>query len=67
MSELKQYTLDEVSKHTTAESCWLIIGNEKNGELKACIIETPCVCVRERERDKKRSREKDRLCARDRD
>ena len=32
MSELKQYTLEEVSKHTTAESCWLIIGNEKNGE-----------------------------------
>ena len=32
MSELKEYSLDEVAKHTTAESCWLIIGNDNNGE-----------------------------------
>ena len=30
MSE-KQYELDEVAKHTSTESCWLIIGNSSNG------------------------------------
>jgi hypothetical protein len=29
--ELKEYTSEEVSKHTTTESCWLIIGNASNG------------------------------------
>jgi cytochrome b involved in lipid metabolism len=27
----KEFTLDEVSKHASAEDCWLIIGNESNG------------------------------------
>lgn len=34
MSAEKEYTLGEVAEHTTTESCWLIIGNEKNGELQ---------------------------------
>ena len=34
----KEYTLDEVKNHTTADNCWLIIGNESNG---ACV----CVCI----------------------
>lgn len=33
MSELKEYTLDEVAKHTTTDSCWLVIGNDNNGEF----------------------------------
>mmetsp|Transcript_14552 Transcript_14552/g.23653 ORF Transcript_14552/g.23653 Transcript_14552/m.23653 type:complete len:135 (+) Transcript_14552:101-505(+) len=32
--ELKEYTSEEVSKHTTTESCWLIIGNSTNGGPK---------------------------------
>jgi hypothetical protein len=32
MSETKEYTLDEVSKHTKTEDCWLVIGNGTNGE-----------------------------------
>ena len=33
MSETKkkEYTLEEVSKHTKTEDCWLIIGNASNG------------------------------------
>jgi hypothetical protein len=31
----KEYTLDEVSQHTTTDSCWLIIGNASNGEQDA--------------------------------
>lgn len=31
MSAEKEYTLDEISQHTTTESCWLIIGNASNG------------------------------------
>jgi hypothetical protein len=27
----KLITLDEVKQHTTAESCWLVIGNASNG------------------------------------
>lgn len=27
----KEYTLEEVSKHTTQDNCWLIIGNATNG------------------------------------
>jgi len=30
----KEYTLEQVAEHTKTESCWLIIGNEKNGEWK---------------------------------
>ncbi|KAL7573398.1 hypothetical protein ACA910_006504 [Epithemia clementina (nom. ined.)] len=30
----KEYTLDEIAKHNTAESCWLIIGNATNGGPK---------------------------------
>jgi hypothetical protein len=29
----KEYTLEEVSKHTSSKSCWLIIGNATNGTL----------------------------------
>ena len=33
----KEFTLDEIKKHTTAEDCWLIIGNESNGACgRAC-------------------------------
>ena len=34
MSELKEYTLDQVAKHTTTDSCWLVIGNDNNGECR---------------------------------
>uniref|UniRef100_A0A7S1E0H8 Cytochrome b5 heme-binding domain-containing protein n=1 Tax=Thalassionema nitzschioides TaxID=33649 RepID=A0A7S1E0H8_9STRA len=30
----KQYTLDEVSKNNTEDSCWMIIGNMSNGGPK---------------------------------
>lgn len=30
--ELKEFTADEVSKHTTQDDCWLVIGNQSNGE-----------------------------------
>mmetsp|Transcript_107902 Transcript_107902/g.302182 ORF Transcript_107902/g.302182 Transcript_107902/m.302182 type:complete len:133 (+) Transcript_107902:71-469(+) len=32
--ELKEYTADEVSKHTTQDDCWLVIGNQSNGGSK---------------------------------
>lgn len=32
--ELKEYTADEVSKHTTQDDCWLVIGNQSNGEFQ---------------------------------
>lgn len=32
--KVKQFTLDEVAKHTTVEDCWLIIGNSTNGGPK---------------------------------
>lgn len=32
--ELKEYTADEVSKHTTQDDCWLVIGNQSNGGPK---------------------------------
>ena len=38
----KEYTLDEVKNHTTADNCWLIIGNESNG---ACVCVCVCLCV----------------------
>jgi hypothetical protein len=37
----KEYTLDEVKNHTTADNCWLIIGNESNGAC-VCLF---AVCV----------------------
>jgi hypothetical protein len=30
----KLITLDEVKQHTTADSCWLVIGNSSNGTWK---------------------------------
>merc|ERR1712151_1162044 len=33
-SAKKEYTLEEIGKHTTEESCWLIIGNASNGGPK---------------------------------
>lgn len=32
--ELKEYEADEVFKHTSADDCWLVIGNESNGGYK---------------------------------
>ena len=29
--EVKELTLDEISKHQSHDDCWLIIGNESNG------------------------------------
>ena len=29
--ELKEYESEEVFKHTSADDCWLVIGNESNG------------------------------------
>lgn len=31
--ELKEYTADEVFKHTTQDDCWLVIGNASNGKF----------------------------------
>ena len=27
----KEYTMEEVSQHNTAEDCWMVIGNTKTG------------------------------------
>lgn len=32
--ELKEYSTEEVSKHTSEDDCWMIIGNEQNGGPK---------------------------------
>jgi cytochrome b involved in lipid metabolism len=29
--ELKEYTTEEIAKHTADDDCWMIIGNENNG------------------------------------
>lgn len=45
---LKEYTLEEVSKHTKHDDCWLIIGNSSNGRSimqaswKDCILNLSC-------------------------
>jgi hypothetical protein len=28
---LKEYTVEEASKHTSQDDCWLVIGNQSNG------------------------------------
>jgi hypothetical protein len=38
-SEVKEFTLDEISKHQSHDDCWLIIGNESNGMF---IYESIC-------------------------
>ena len=42
MSETKQYTLEEIGKHNTAEDCWLIIGNASNGESIVSVCLSAC-------------------------
>lgn len=34
----KEYLLDEIKKHTSADDCWLIIGNESNGALLDSLL-----------------------------
>jgi cytochrome b involved in lipid metabolism len=34
----KEYTLEDISKHNTVESCWLIIGNLNNGAFFAILF-----------------------------
>lgn len=34
MSEEKEITMDEVSKHNTQDDCWMVIGNDKTGGAK---------------------------------
>jgi cytochrome b involved in lipid metabolism len=34
---IKEYTLEEVSKHNKTDDCWLVIGNIKNGKF-CCIV-----------------------------
>jgi hypothetical protein len=36
--ELKEFTADEVFKHTTQEDCWLVIGNASNGKFIVGIV-----------------------------
>jgi hypothetical protein len=35
----KEFTQDEVSKHTSNESCWLTIGNSNNGTFSGLECE----------------------------
>lgn len=42
--ELKEFTADEVSKHTTQEDCWLVIGNQSNGKLENLDLHAGSVC-----------------------
>eukprot|EP00978_Attheya_sp_CCMP212_P019294 scaffold53885_cov46-Attheya_sp.AAC.2 len=35
---LKEYTMEEVAKHTSEKDCWLIIGNMNNGGSKVYDI-----------------------------
>ena len=37
-AEVKQFTLDEISKHQSHDDCWLIIGNESNGMYEYICI-----------------------------
>ena len=44
-AEVKQFTLDEISKHQSHDDCWLIIGNESNG-----MYEYICIYVCQKKR-----------------
>jgi cytochrome b5 len=39
----KEYTLEEIAKHNTQESCWLIIGNLNNGTFCSTLAIPHCV------------------------
>eukprot|EP01039_Chlorochromonas_danica_P009799 gene9799-10837_t len=38
MSDLKEYSLEEIAKHDKKEDCWIILGNEENGGPKVYNI-----------------------------
>lgn len=48
-SEVKEFTLDEISKHQSHDDCWLIIGNESNGmfinESICCHMQTTTAVI----------------------
>ena len=44
-TEVKEFTLEEVSKHQSHDDCWLIIGNESNGMLtQKSAFAVVCIC-----------------------
>lgn len=39
MTELKQYTWEEVKKHTTREDCWVVVEREIDGKKKGIVLD----------------------------
>jgi len=37
--ELKEFTAEDVSLHTKQDDCWLVIGNQSNGEFKTTLVQ----------------------------